>query len=61
MDRKPNVFTHVLELMKWFIFNKHQDFFFILNFQLRTSPITEILCSPWMASDKTKELDTLVM
>lgn len=56
-----SVFTCVLELMEWFVFNTFQDWFFILNFQLRTSLMTEILCSSCMAFGKTKELNNLVM
>lgn len=55
-----NVFTRVLEVKEWFVFNTCQDWFFILSFQLRTSLMTEILCSTCMAFGKTKELDNIV-
>lgn len=56
-----SVFTCVLELMAWFVFNTFQDWFFILKFQLRTSFMTEILCSTCMAFGKTNELNNLEM
>lgn len=63
-----NVFTRVLEVKGWFIFNTCQDwwvffvcFFLILSFHLRTSLLTEVRCSTWMALGKTKGLDNLVI